>query len=232
LSSGCRRIIIDYKSGWGVPRRPRQAPAAGEAITGAQYLSDRGHFQLDCYGLLALREYPAAGRVTLRELPLRYPSEPPREATLTREDLEHVERELGVSMMHLERGLQEGAASQVWKPRPGRHCARKCPVARSCPVPAEQRGAGAVESPQDADREAARFVTVDALRTQMRDALKAFHERTGYAPQVGDGTVVRWAEKPGGGRSFGIHPPDTGRADPVDALTGMARAAAERRAGP
>ncbi len=195
-------IVIDYKTGWGVPRTPRKAPEEGE-IVGKQYLSARGHVQLDVYGLLALRNYPTAEYVTLRELHLR--SGEKREATLHRDELEHVEREVGVQMQKLERGITEGITSKVWKPRPGKHCLRSCPVAMSCPVPQEQRGDGSLATHEDADAAAARFVVVDAVRQQLRDQLKAAYEADGYAPKVGDGREVRWKDKPEGGRTFGVH---------------------------
>lgn len=225
-------IVVDYKTGNGRPRSPRKLPPQGEAIVGREYLSAGGTFQLDVYGLLALRAYPAAQRVTLREVWLRFGER--REAELVRDELEHVEREVAVQMMLLDRALDEGAESALARPRPGRQCLRSCPVKRSCPIPAEQRGIGALDSPDAADAEAARFVVVDALRQEQRDALKAYHEETGYCPDVGDGTVIRWAEKSDGGRSFGVHPP--AYVDPAaqaareeQELLAMERAADERR---
>jgi RecB family exonuclease len=194
-------IIVDYKSGWAVPKAPRKPPEDGP-ITGKQYLSSRGHFQLDCYGLLGLRAYPQAARATLRERHLR--SGETREATLYRDDLEHIERELGVQMQKLERAICQGARSKAWKPRSGHHCLRQCPVARSCPIPAEQRGDGHIGSDAQADREAAVFAVLDAQRQQTRSGLKAYWEETGYAPKVGDG---REMYKPDG-KSFGMHEPE------------------------
>ncbi len=195
--------ITDHKSGW--PRKdPRKAPEPGEPIRGLEYLSDRGHFQLDCYGVLVLHRYPAAQRVTLCERYYRTGG-PPREATLGRDELREVEDQLGLQMMLLDRAITEGDRSELWRPRPGRHCLRQCPVARSCPIPAEQRGLGALDSIEAADEEAERFVVVDALRQQQRDALKAFHEETGHAPATGDGRALFWKRKPNGGRSFDVH---------------------------
>ena len=200
-------IIVDFKSGRGQPKSPRQAPPEGETVTGKQYLSDRGHAQLDQYGLLVLRAYPQASRVILREVHLRSGSV--REAVLGRDELEHVERELGVLMLQLERGVAEGPESKVWKPRPGGHCVRACPVARSCPIPVEQRGDGGIAGERDADDQASRFAVVDAQRQQLRGSLKAFHEQTGYAPRVADGKAFRWKVKPDGGRSFGMWEPES-----------------------
>lgn len=209
-------IIVDYKSGFAVPKSPRKPPPEGEPIVGKQYLSERGHFQLDCYGLLGLRTYPTAERAILRELHLR--SGEVREATLYRSDLEHVERELGMQMQKIDVAIAEGPKSKVWRPRPGHHCLRQCPVARSCPVPQEQRGDGSIGSPTDADAAARRFAVVDAQRQQLRSGIKAYYEETGYPPKVGDGREMRWKDKPDGGRSFGMFEPepDNGAAEAAE----------------
>jgi hypothetical protein len=78
-------------------------------------------------------------------------------------------------------------------------------VAKSCPIPDEQKGVGSLITPELADEAAARFVVVDAVRQQLRDGLKAVFEETGRAPLVGDGRSVRWKDKPTGGRSFDVH---------------------------
>lgn len=196
-------VVVDFKTGMAVPKSPRQMPAEGEPIVGREYLSASGTYQLDLYGLLALHRYPAAQFVTLRELHLRFGHR--REATLGRDELDEVKAQIGLQMMLLDRAISEGDRSELWRPRPGRHCLRQCPVARSCPIPAEQRGLGALDSDEAADEEAARFVVVDALRQQQRDALKAYHEETGHAPAVGDGRGLFWKQKPKGGRSFDVH---------------------------
>lgn len=200
-------VIVDYKTGRGKPRDPRQMPEKGEAIVGKEYLSDTGTFQLKIYGLLALHRYPAAQRVTLREAWIRFGER--REAVLGRDELEHVEREVALKMMLLDRAIDDGPHGKLARPRAGKQCLKGCPVKRSCPIPAEQRGLGALDSPQTADAEAARFVVVDALRQEQRDALKAYHEQTGHAPEVGDGTVMRWRPKASGkGRDFGVFDPE------------------------
>lgn len=207
-------VVIDWKTGRGKPPSPRQMPEEGEPIVGRQYLSEGGTYQLDIYGLLALRGRtvdgyqiaPRAQRVTLREAWMRFGER--REATLGIEELEHVEREIAVQMMLLDRAIDEGpdSGSKLTNPRPGRQCNRGCPVSLSCPVPEEQRGEGAITSPDDADENARRWVKVRAADTALRARLKAWHEDTGHCPEVGDGTVVRW-EGEKGSRKFGAHPP-------------------------
>lgn len=199
-------VVIDFKTGRGKPPSPRQMPEDGHPIIGRQYLSVGGTYQLFIYGLLTLREYPRAQHVTLRELWLRFGEV--REATLSRVELEHVEREIAVQMMLLDRAIDEGpdSGSKLTNPRPGRQCLRGCPVSTSCPIPEEQRGEGAISSPEDADENARRMVKVTAVRTALIARLKAWHEETGHCPEVGDGTQVRW-EGEKGSRKFGAHPP-------------------------
>ncbi len=198
-------VIDDWKSGLGKPKTPRGA-VEGEPITGKQYLSDRGHFQLDCYGYLAMMRYPAAQYAILRELHLR--SGEVREATLGRAELEHVEYELGAQMQKLETAILEGADAEAFRPRPGKQCLKQCPVARSCPIPEEQRGVGSIEDDAIADEQAARFVVIDGVRQQLRAQLKAVFEETGRAPEVGDGTGLYWKVSAKGKRDFGVWPLD------------------------
>lgn len=183
-------LIHDWKTGLGKPRTPRVIPDDG-IIRGKEYLSERGHFQGDSYCFLALRKYPLAEYATFREKWWRMGGEP-RQMTLGRDEMEHVERELGVQLMKMDRGLQEGEASDLWRPRPGRHCSRQCAVARSCPVPEEQRGAGAVEDQASADAQAARLVVLEAVRDQVKDGLRSYFLETGNAPVLPDGRSFRW----------------------------------------
>ena len=197
-------VVVDYKSGKGRPKAPRENLEA-EYAQGKQYLSERGHFQLDAYGLLGMRKYPNVSRAVLRELHLR--SGKVREAVLTRDELEHVEWEIGNHLMLLDEAVRAEEGDALRKPRPGAWCARKCPVAASCPVPAEQRGVGALDNPEAANEAAARFVNVDGLRNTLREQLRTYYEQTGRAAEVGDGTAVFWRPKPNGnGRAFGVFP--------------------------
>lgn len=199
-------IIVDYKTGWAPPKQPKKPVEPGVIVTGKQYLSDRGHYQLDTYGLLGLERFPQATRATLREVHQR--TGHIREATLARDELEHIARELGIQMMKLDHGISEGETSKIWKPRPGSHCVRQCPVSMSCPLPPAQRGEGALGDHETADRTAAITAKAHALYQQGRDQLKTYHVETHYAPEVGDGKVWRWKGEVGD-RSFGMHDPET-----------------------
>ncbi len=221
-------VVVDWKTGRGKPPSPRQMPAEGEPIVGRQYLSEGGTYQLDIYGLLVLKGRtedgyqlaPRAQRVTLREAWMRFGET--REATLGVDELEHVEREIAIQMMLLDRAIDEGPESgtKLTNPRPGRQCLRSCPVVLSCPIPREQRGDGAIGSADEADGNARDWVKTRADDAAYRSRLKAWHEETGHCPEVGDGTVVRW-EGEKGSRKFGAHPPvipvDPAEAEAADA---------------
>lgn len=206
VREGRSLVIVDYKSGRGKPRSPRSMPPEGEPIVGLEYLSEHGLFQLKTYGFLALRQWPAAEYVTLKELHLR--SGEVREGTLGRAALEHVERQLAGMMQKVDLAIVEGPKSELWRPKPGTYCARQCPVARSCPIPREMRGVGAIESEAQARDAAGTWAVVRAQDKQLRDQLKAWHEATGDCPPVGGGKVVRWKPPVGKGRSFDFHWPE------------------------
>lgn len=189
-------VIVDHKTGMGRPRDPREAPPEGEPIRGEEYMSAGAGFQLYVYGLLAFKQWPRAQTVTLREKNWRWGG-PPREATMGREALEHVEPYVARVMMQLDGALTAGEA----EPRPGPHCTTRCPVTRSCPVPSEQRGLGVLTDLSEATSEAERWVTIRALDKQMREALKAHHEATGTYIPVGD-KQLGWHADPRGGRKF------------------------------
>lgn len=217
-------LIVDWKSGMGKPPRPKdpakvfETSEGTEAAQGKQYLSERGHFQLDTYGLLAMRGVLEDGmplmegirKATLREIHLRHNEE--RLATLTWDDLEHVEPQLAAHMQMLDAAISEGPKSSKWKARPGSHCTRQCPVARSCPVPREMRGDGSVSSQAQADKLARVLVVAGAQENQSRRILKAWQEQGNPPGRVNDHEEVRWGSEPdawtrrGGGRKFGIWP--------------------------
>lgn len=211
-------VIIDYKTGMAKPKAPRLAPEDGATVVGKQYLSDAGLFQRQVYGLLGLHRYATARYATLRELPLRFPGEGPREAALQRAELEHVEKAVASRMLKLARAIDEGEESPLWRPRPGAHCARQCPVAMSCPVPAELRGDGAIDSDERADEVAELYVVAKAQYTQASAQLKAREEGGCRPGRANDREEVRWNPPGsfavrGGGRKHGLWP----RVDLVEA---------------
>lgn len=195
-------VVVDHKTTLGVPRTPRQLPPEGEPTQGMDYLSEGGYFQLIAYGTLILHRWPRVQRIILREQNYRW-NGPPREAVMGRADLEHSEPYLGLLMQQLDIALANGEEHELSRPRPGPWCTSRCPVARSCPVPREQRGVGVLQTSTDAEAEAARFVVIDALRTQMLKGLKAYHEeREEFIPV--EGGQLGWQVDDRGRRKFAI----------------------------
>lgn len=199
-------IVLDHKTTLGVPRSPREMPADGEAIRGMDYLSEGGYFQLVAYGTLILHTWPRTQRVVLREQNYRWGG-PPREAVMSRDDLEHSLPYLGLLMQQLDTALREGEGHELAAARPGPWCATRCPVARSCPVPQEQRGLGVLDGPEAARGEAERLQVINALRDQMTKALKTYHEATGEFVEVGSGELLGWHVNGDGRRRFELRKP-------------------------
>jgi hypothetical protein len=194
-------ILGDHKTGIARPPSPDVIPE-DEPIRGLKYMSGEADFQLVYYGLLALKEWPSAQTITLREWNWRWGG-PAREATMTRADLEHAEPYLGDLLAKMDRGLTEGEGSDYARPRAGAHCATRCPVSRSCQIPAERRGLGALDSPEAASAEGERWFLFGTLRKQFGATLKAYVEATGEPIKV-NGGYLQWWDKPSGGREFTI----------------------------
>lgn len=220
-------LVADWKSGQGKPPEPRDKTKIMhregmddvEIVKGAEYLSDRGHFQLDTYGLLALlgrlddgsRIAEGAHYVTLREIHLRTSKE--RLATIDRNQaVEHVMPALAAHMQRLDRGIAEGIHSAVWKPRPGKHCVKQCPVARSCPIPREMRGDGAITTQAQADAAARQWMVTGAQKDQARSQSVAWTEAGNPPGQINEREQLRWGPEAdmwmtkGNGRKFGAWP--------------------------
>ena len=194
-------IVVDFKTGRGRPKGPRAEPEVGEVVEERKYLSDL--FQGDTYSLLALKRYPSAQYVIFRELHLR--SGQIRQGRLSREALEHVERKLGVVMTQMDRAVREGEESPLWAPRPGSHCTRQCPVARSCPIPKEERGDGGIETVEDAAEAARRWAVMEGEREALRSQIKEWVEDPANPlPMANEDQVVGWKPPTGKGRRFGV----------------------------
>lgn len=181
-------VIYDAKTGWGPPKTPRDA----EPQERRRYLTERGNYQLDAYGLLVMREWPAVQRATLREDHPRVDEQ--REATLRRDELEHVERLIGIDLMLAERGLAEGPDSAVWKPVPGKQCAW-CLRPRECPRAAATRGEGAIDSPEAAVEFALDVEPLTARRDHTLEAAKAWVDAHGPI-ELPDGRLLGWDMPP------------------------------------
>lgn len=143
-------IVLDWKDTWGLP-----APAE---------VSFEGYFQQRFYAFLVMENYRTIEKVTLREFYVRYSE--PREATLYRHQLDDVRAELSALVERFDRAVE----SKTFVPTPGKHCSY-CPRPTSCPIPKHVRGAGKIESQEDAERSARRLIVAKAIIGQETDAL-------------------------------------------------------------
>lgn len=202
---------IDYKSGFAAPPAPRNQndPEAWKKDSGRPYLSERGVFQLDCLGFLILKRYPSVQRVMLREFHVRIDEQ--REAILNREDMEHVERRLGVLAQRLDMML---AGELEPEARPGYHCRRRCPRPLDCPIPPDLRGEGSIVSDEMAKEYAERWAVLEGQRDRVRGALQAWLDSDDSGgPIILPESYLGWKPTKSGGRSFGLHrgdPPQNG----------------------
>jgi hypothetical protein len=224
--------IIDAKSGWQPPKTPRGSEDALTDTQRKRYLTERGMGQLDAYGVLVLRCYPAADKALLRELHPRAGEE--RTAALHRDELEHVERLIGTDLMLMDRALTEGPESAIWKAVGGTRQCDWCLGKMRCPRPAEERGAivdlpMAVEYAQD-------ITAITAKREQMLKMAKGFVDAEGPIPLPG-GKVLGWQETKKDEkvrRSFCVHTPEPPEEDATDwagAFEAQARANEKERVG-
>ena len=173
-------IVLDWKDTWGLPPMPR-----GE-MTEA-HLSYEGYFQQRFYGWLVLVNYPSIQRVTLREFYVRKTKV--RKATLTRGDIEHVERELAILAEQFDLAVAEGMPAAPyelgklgrWNPSPGRHCGF-CLRPGLCPIEREARGDGMISTLGQAEQVASEIAVAERVLEHRRGAAKTWVERHGPIP--------------------------------------------------
>lgn len=151
--TGDEFIVIDYKSGWGLP--------------GPSALGFDGYFQQRFYAWLIFRNYPSAQRVTLRELYVRFSE--PRTATVWRADIEDVEAELAALAERFDRAHAE----RNFPATPGVHC-QMCPRPEACPIFPAVRQDGAITTRQEAARVARQVTVAQAALKGRKDALAAW----------------------------------------------------------
>lgn len=221
-------IVLDWKT---TRQPPPKSPHGEPKHDDPSHISQLGYFQQRVYALLVFNTYEAVERVTLREF---YPlAGEARKATLFRDDLEHVERELGTLVELLDRAVKGGSRSRLWQPSPGRHCGY-CPRPGQCPIPREEREEGAITSPQQAARWAAEMVVAERVKDHRRKGLKTYVDEHGGEPvpvKSGKGRYqVGWTVDAGGRRTFKVHPAEDSDRGPDDPnLEAAFRQAAERQ---
>lgn len=184
-------IIVDFKSGWGLPAKPRNPDPTGPPEPEVSY---EGLFQLHFYGWLVLKNYPSVNTVRLREFYVRRTEA--RTATLHRDDMERTERDLADLVRDLDRCLASGKPKRLrlpdvapWNPSPGKHCGF-CVAAHRCPIEADARLPYAVNTEKAARRAAGELQVVEKVRKALREGLRAYCERHGSVPVKARGHVV------------------------------------------
>jgi hypothetical protein len=182
--------ILDWKSGWGPPKEARDPEQQHEK----RYLSERGHYQLDGYGVLVMDNYPAVHRVKLTEHHLMVGDV--RDATLERDELVEVRRRLAEDLMNFEHALRDPDARDgegLWAAIGGRWC-QWCSGRMRCPRPAEDRREGAILDLPMAEQYAQDLAKVDAQRAHIIEAAKAWVDVHGGIP-LPDGRTLAWHER-------------------------------------
>lgn len=208
-------IIVDHKQSMAKPRTPNEPVPEGQPIRGMEYLTDPqgDYLQLCGYAALVMHEFPAVKTVVGREKNWRW-NGPPREIVISRALIEEwAIPYFGTLMMQIDKGRSGGDGSEFAQPRACTSCVTRCSVKRTCPIPAQERGVGALDSDEAADLEGARWQVIRALDPDMRAALKTYVAEAKRNPVLPDGRVIRWdGEKPN--RKFGAFAPP----EPIDPL--------------
>jgi hypothetical protein len=198
-------IIPDWKTTRSPPPRP------AKQVEGEQFrddpLSPEGYFQQQTYGFLGFRNLPKVERITLREFyPLAGES---RNATLYRYQLEHIERNVGLTAQEIDRALAGGHDSPLWVAQAGRHC-RYCPRPMDCPIDRDGRDIPLPIEPEEREMWAERFIVNDRRRDYLRLAIREDVSENGpinVSSEKGE-YQLKWRTYPSGERRFGLWPKD------------------------
>jgi len=197
-------VILDWKLTWALPPE-RKTPTDHDQQFGS-HVSYEGYFQQRFYALVVMRTYPQIQRVRLREYyPLRGKV---RVATVTRERLEHIEREMALLVYEHDRLVREQGP---WRPSPGKHCGY-CRAPIKCPLTPEEKAEGAIISNEMAERYAAEREVADEVRKRRTEALKVWVKNHGPVKIKAskERREIGWRIGPSGGKNFGPYVPDSG----------------------
>ena len=196
--------VLDWKLTWALPPE-RKDPTDHDKQFG-HHVSYEGYFQQRFYAYLVMVTYPTIMAVRLREFyPLRRKV---RAATVTRDDLEHIERELSLLVYEHDRLL---ASDGPYLPSPGKHCGF-CSRPHRCPLQNSERGEGAIQSAAMAERYAAEREVADVVRKDRTEALKVWVAMHGPVriKASKERREIGWRIGKGGTKNFGPYVPDSG----------------------
>lgn len=181
-------IVLDWKTTWALPpeRDPQREEAKrAEEKAAERNLSYHGFFQQKFYAWLILKNYSSIKAVTLREFYV-YRSKP-REATVFRDNIEQIERELGTLAREFDEAAAFGRPPKLkypeiqdtpWEPSPGKHC-YYCPLRHRCPIDDEVLSAITIQSDEQARRAVARLEVAEATAKQIKEAIRPYVEDKG-----------------------------------------------------
>lgn len=216
-------IVIDWKTGFGLPPVPKDAEPSGFDDEELKGLSFMGYYQQRMYGWLTMMNFRNINRLTLREF-WTYRTKV-RKATLRRDQLDTVGQEIAILCSSFDKAVAQGApnlkpgpdgmvdidALGWWKPQPGKHCGF-CVRPTSCPIEEEVRvAAGGAVSERTAPAWAARMQVAKRIEKMAREGLKGLADAGGspVAVKWAKGRqVIGWYTLKGGGRRFGFYTPD------------------------
>lgn len=170
-------VVLDWKDTWAIP--------------GPESISSEGYFQQRSYAWLLMHEYPEVDAVTLREVYVRYSAgdsgeDNHRTATITRERLPMIGRELAVIAEAFDEAVQHGEVRRkLWEnPSPGGHC-NYCPLPHRCPVwDGDMRSVKPPETIEEAQEAAGLLVVAKRVAKLMEGRVKGFVARPGPRPTV------------------------------------------------
>lgn len=156
-------VVLDWKDTWGIP--------------GPTELGHKGYFQQRFYAWLIMNqpEFRRVEQVTLREFYVRYSE--PREATITRLDLDDITAELGALAERFDRCYEEN----TWVPTAGKHC-NFCMRPSACPIPVFARDEGRIIDMARATQVAQSLLVAEKVVKDNRKALRAFSDVKGAIP--------------------------------------------------
>lgn len=193
-------IVNDWKDTWAIP--------------GATTISTEGYWQQRFYAWLVMMNYPDVSKVTLREVYVRYRAgdsgrDNHREATISRDKLPLIERQLAVVAEAFDRawesyedwralkaehdgddmppevaeqlGVLAKRMRVMFLPTPGGHC-NYCPLPHRCPIVDDVRVHGTIRTLEDAKRIAGELAVIKRAAKHREQGLRGYLEHERSAP--------------------------------------------------
>jgi hypothetical protein len=194
MDGGLHAYVLDWKDTWAIPA--------------ATTISREGYWQQRFYAWLVMRNQPEVQRVTLEEVYVRYSGgedgeDNHRKATITRDKLPLIERQLAVvaeafdraweafedlrafqgehgeeelaenPMLQKRERILERRVRALFAPTPGGHC-NWCPLPHKCPIVDDVRVHGTARTFEDAKRIAGELAVIARAKKHRETALRGW----------------------------------------------------------